>query len=68
MINEKLNKAIRAYMIYIVSELGTISSNELVENSKHRFLAASPKRIAGNLSTLCCYFKDLNYDKGMVSV
>lgn len=68
MINEKLNKAIRAYMIYIVSVLGTISSDKLVENTKHIFPAASPKQISGNLSALCCYFKDLNYGISIVSV
>ena len=33
-------------MIYIVSLLGTISSDKLVENTKHIFPAATPKQIS----------------------
>lgn len=64
---KKLNYAIRQFMINQVLIYGPMSSKSLVEDAKRAFPSASAKQVAGNLSSACCYFKNLNYNQGIVS-
>lgn len=63
----KLNTAIRQFMVNQIEIYGQMTSEDLVKNTKRAFPIASSKQVAGNLSAVCCYFRDLTYDNGTVS-
>lgn len=63
----KMNAAIRQFMVNQVGVYGQTASEVLVTDTKRAFPRASSKQIAGNLSAVCCYFNNLNYNAGIVS-
>lgn len=64
---KKMNAAIRQFMVNQVGIYGPTASKVLVMDAKRAFPRASAKQIAGNLSAVCCYFQNLNYNAGLVS-
>ena len=64
---KKMNVSIRQFMVDDVAIYGEMESEVLVTDVKAAFPRASAKQIAGNLSAVCCYFKSLNYNNGIVS-
>ena len=64
---KKTNAAIRQFMVNQVGIQGPMASEVLVMDAKRAFPSASAKQIAGNLSAVCCYFGNLNYNDGIVS-
>lgn len=64
---KRMNAAIRQFMINQIRVYGQMISEDLVADTKRAFPGASSKQIAGNLSAVCCYFNNLNYNAGIVS-
>lgn len=64
---KRMNVAIRQFMINQIGIFGPMASEVLVVNTKRAFPTASSKRVAGNLSSLCCYYRSLSYNSGIVS-
>lgn len=64
---KKENAAIRQFMINQVGMHGPMAFDILVTGTKRAFPRASSKQVAGNLSSLCCYYRSLNYNAGIVS-